>query len=58
MNNPVLTTEQMRADFVLKIHGIGNEQESLRGGARPKGKIDAIIQDVRAANAEAEAVSE
>ncbi len=43
-----------RAEQVLRQHGIGDEPESIRFGERPKAKIDAIIRDIQAANAEAE----
>lgn len=40
-------------DRILEQHGIPDEKEAFRQGARPKKKIEAIIRDVKAANAEA-----
>lgn len=43
-----------RAERVLARHGVADERTTRRQGPRPKRAIDAIIRDVKQANAEAE----
>ena len=43
-----------RVEEVFRRHAVENERMSYNLGDRPKEKIDAIIRDIQAANAEAE----
>lgn len=40
-------------DRILEQHGVPDEKAAFCQGNRPKKKIDAIIRDVKAANAQA-----
>lgn len=52
-DNGLITPAMVRAEAVLTKHRVGSEYDEARGPQRPKAAIDAIIRDVRKANAKA-----
>jgi len=49
------TAENLLAEKVLHMHGVGDELTGVRRGPRKREAIEAILRDVRAANERARA---